>query len=572
MSIIGIDLGTTNSACSVWENGESTLVPNRLGKSLTPSVVGIDKQGDIIVGEAAKERLVTHPKSTTALFKRYMGSEHEIFLSGKKYSAIELSALVLKSLKEDAEHYLNTEVTEAIISVPAYFNDVQRKATKQAGELAGLKVDRLINEPTAAAMQYGLHDQEDDTQFLILDLGGGTFDVSLVEYFDGVLEVHASSGDNSLGGDDFLQAILTRYLDDNQIKLNKLTLTEHQTLLSRLEQAKLALSKEGTIQLENLIPAQTSPWELSQTLFEKIAEPLLQRMRLPIERTVNDANVTPDDINKIILVGGATRMPMVRSLVAKMFGRMPAATFDPDLVVALGAGVQAALKSRQAEVSDMVLTDVSPYTLGTGVINENDYSGKQGLLFLPLIQRNSTVPTSIEKIVYAAEDYQTKVIIDIYQGESRLVKNNIYLGELEVTLPRAKKGEVPIKVRYSYDMNGLLEVDVTVEGSQIGKEDKIYQTTIINHAGSLSEKEIAESRKKLAKLKFHPRETEENRLLINKAERLYETALGDKREYIGRILSQFEAVLDSQDTKAIEKFSNELNTILNDLDNAHSFD
>lgn len=572
MAVIGIDLGTTNSACTVWQDGESKLIPNRLGQLLTPSVVGVDAQGDTIVGASAKERLVSHPSETAALFKRYMGTKHHLTLSGKQYSAVELSALVLKSLKEDAEHYLGTPVTEAVISVPAYFNDIQRKATKQAGELAGLQVDRLINEPTAAAMQYGLHDQEDDTQFLILDLGGGTFDVSLVEYFDGVLEVHASAGDNSLGGDDFLQAILNRYLEDNDIALNTLGLSEHQSLLSQLEQAKVSLSKEGTITITQAVAAQKAPWQLTQDLFEKVAAPLIQRLRMPIERTVSDASVSPDEIDKVILVGGATRMPMVRSLVAKMFGRLPASTFDPDLVVALGAGVQAALKSRQQEVNDMVLTDVSPYTLGTGIINENDISGKQGGLFLPLIQRNSTVPISIEKTVATAVDNQTKVLIDVYQGESRLVKNNVYLGELEVAVPKAKKGEVPIDIRYSYDMNGLLEVDVTVRGSEVGKQDKTYQTTIINHAGSLTEKEIAESRKKLAKLKFHPRETEENRLLLSRAERLYETALGDKRDYIGGLIGQFEAVLESQDSKEISKAASELNDILNSLDTGNVFD
>ncbi len=558
MAIIGIDLGTTNSACSVWQDGESKLIPNRLGKLLTPSVVGIDNKGDIIVGETAKQRLISHPKETASLFKRYMGTKHEIKLSNKKYSAIELSALVLKSLKEDAESYLGESVTEAVISVPAYFNDVQRKATKQAGELAGLQVDRLINEPTAAAMQYGLHDEEDDSQFLILDLGGGTFDVSLVEYFDGILEVHASAGDNSLGGDDFLQEIFKAYLDDNDIAQNSLSLVDHNSLLEQLEQAKRTLTKENSVTIEQAIPAQKQAWQLTQNKFKTLTEPLLQRMRLPIERTVNDADIKPSDIDKLILVGGATRMPMVRSLIAKMFGRIPACSYDPDLVVALGAGVQAALKSREQAVSDMVLTDVSPYTLGTGTLNENDSTGRQGDLFLPLIQRNSTVPISVEKTVGTAHDKQKKVVFEIYQGESRLVKNNVHLGSLEVDVPPAKKGEVPIHIRYSYDMNGLLEVDVTVEGSVVGKTDKTYQTTIINHAGSLTEQEIEESRKKLAKLKFHPRETEENRLILSRAERLYETSLGNRREYIGELISVFEASLETQDQKTIRKSADEL--------------
>lgn len=567
MTILGIDLGTTNSACSIWHDGEPTLIPNRLGTFLTPSVVGIDDEGELLVGETAKNRLVSHPKLTTSVFKRYMGTEQKVTLNKRNYSAIELSSLVLKSLKEDAEAFLGEPVTEAVISVPAYFNDIQRKATKAAGELAGLKVDRLINEPTAAAMVYGLHDREDGTQFIILDLGGGTFDVSLVEYFDGVLEVHASSGDNHLGGEDFLTVLANHYFESTGIQPSSLSPQEYRNVLHALEELKKALSNSPEPQtVEQLVEVQTEPWVMDRAKFENLSQPLLNRIILPIERTVNDADVLPAEIDEVVMVGGATRMPSFRSMVSKMFRRLPLSNIDPDLVVAMGAGIQAGLKDKLADLDDVVLTDVSPYSLGTGIVNEGDKSGDQGGLFLPIIERNTTVPVSIQKGLCTVNDNQTKLLVDIYQGESRLVKNNVYLGELEVTVPKNKAGEESIDVRYSYDMNGLLEVDVTVRST--GKK---YNTSIMNSASELSEEDLKASKEKLAKLKFHPRDAESNRMLIARADRLFESALGDKRDDIRRIMSEFEQILERQIPEEISRAAKQLSEILDQLENDRAF-
>lgn len=549
MRILGIDLGTTNSACSFWNNGKSELIPNRLGEYLTPSVVGIDDNNEILVGETAKHRLVSHPNLTASVFKRYMGSEYEFKLDKRKFTPVELSSLVLRSLKEDAEAHLGESITQAVISVPAYFNDTQRKATKLAAELAGLNVERLINEPTAAAMVYGLHEKNDGAQFLILDMGGGTFDVSLVEYFSGVLEVHASSGDNFLGGEDFLTVLVEKYCIDNNISEKKLSLEERHKLYEALNNAKHHLTYQDSVTLKPLLKKQVKSWMITRDDFLKVSQPLLHRIQNPIERTLSDASISPYEIDEVVLVGGSTRIPMIKSLVSKMFRRMPAANIDPDLVVAMGVGIQAGLKEKQKDLDDVVLTDVCPYTLGIGIVNHADKKGDLGNIFMPIIERNSTVPISIVKTVGTASNNQDKVKFEIYQGESRLVKNNVHLGEFEVSVPKGPAGKEAIDVRYSYDMNGLLEIDVTIVST-----GKTYHETILNTPGNLSEKEIEASKEKLSKLKFHPRQAEKNRMLMARAEKLYEGALGDSREYLSRILSEFDQVLESQNNRTIETF------------------
>lgn len=561
MTILGIDLGTTNSACAIWQDGQAKIIPNRLQKELTPSVVGIDDGGEILVGETAKHRLISHPAQTVAVFKRAMGSQKNFRLGRRDFNAVELSSLILQSLKDDAEQYLGESITQAVISVPAYFNDVQRKATKQAGELAGLTVERLINEPTAAAMAYGLQDGEQSAQFIVLDMGGGTFDVSLVEYFSGVIEVHASSGDNFLGGEDFTTALLNEYCSDHQLEPNHLSPNEQQHLYSILDRAKQGLSNKTEIVIEKALKQQQAPWSMHRDRFEKISSPLLQRIQAPVEKTLRDSKISLSDIDQVVLVGGATRMQVFRSLVSKMFRRMPSGNINPDLVVAIGTAIQSGLKEKNSDLSDVVLTDVCPYSLGTGVLNEADKSNKQGNLFLPIIERNCVVPISIEKTLYTTENNQTDIELNIYQGESRLVKNNIYLGQLNVKVPKAPAGKEAIDVRYSYDMNGLLEIDVTVAST-----GKLYQKTIVNSPGSLSEKEIEASKKKLSALKFHPRDNAENRNLIARAESLYESALDAQRDYIGQLISEFDQVLEQQNPKDIQQAAEKLNEILEGLE------
>ncbi|WP_062067203.1 Hsp70 family protein [Cellvibrio sp. OA-2007] len=558
MTVIGIDLGTTNSACGYWTEDGPKLIPNRLGELLTPSVVGLDEAGAVIVGKAAKERLIDHSGSTVAAFKRLMGSDHKIMLNKKLFSAPELSALVLRSLKEDAEAFLGEPVTEAVISVPAYFDDNQRHATKLAGELAGLKVDRLINEPTAAAIAYGLHQKQEGT-FLILDMGGGTFDVSILEFFDGVMEVHASAGDNFLGGEDFVEAMVDALLNELQIEKSSLDVRLLQTLYMQMESAKRRVSQMDTQEILLDFGGEKIRWSLTRDWFSRVATPLILRSKRPIERAMSDANLSPAQIDDIVLVGGSTRLALFRSTVGRIFGRLPSTHIDPDTVVALGAAVQAALLSKNSALDDMVLTDVCPYTLGTGVVNED--SPQQGLYFLPIIERNSTVPVSVVRRLATAADNQTELQLEIYQGENRLVKKNIFLGQLNIKIPKAPRGKEEIDVRYTYDMNGLLEVDVTVVS-----QNKTYSKLIQRNPGVMSEKEKEASLKKMAALKFHPRESEVNRALIAKGERLYEASLGDKREKIAAILSQFDAILDRQNVNEIKKAQLQVKELLESLD------
>lgn len=566
MKIIGIDLGTTNSAAAIWQNGQVELIPNRLNEFLTPSVVHIGQDSSVLVGKAAQERLLTYPNSTAAVFKRYMGTDRKLTLARKTYTAPELSAFVLKSLKEDAENYLGEPITEAVISVPAYFNNVQRKATILAGELAGLKVERLVNEPTAAAIAYGLHEKPEHTQFIVVDLGGGTFDVSIMEYFEGVLEVHASAGDNFLGGEDFTEVVVNKFLSTIGVNKTGLSPNELQLVQAQMEQAKRQFNQAEIIHVEPFIKAQKQAISLYKEDFLKLSEPLWQRLQRPIETALRDAKLKPSDLDEVILVGGATRMQYFRSLIAKMFRRMPSANLDPDLVVAMGASIQAGLKARDAALEDLVLTDVCPYSLGVGVHNENDHLGAQGNLFSPIIERNTVIPCSCLSAYNTVNDYQTNMVLEFFQGEHRLVKNNISLGKLEVRLPKARKGEESVTVRLSYDINGVLEVDVEV----VSTGEKHYKM-ILNTPSQISEKEIAASKEKLSALKFHPRDQELNIALLARAERLYEGRLGQERDEILNALRWFESVLEQQSPSEITEAQTRFGEFLDHIEQDRLF-
>lgn len=557
MAILGIDLGTTNSACCLWSQDQVVSIPNRLGDLLTPSVVGIDESGAVNVGKVARERLITHPDEIVAIFKRLMGTEHKVTIGKRSFSATELSSLIIQSLKEDAEAHTGQRFSEAVISVPAYFNENQRYATKLAGELAGLKVKRLINEPTAAAIAYGLNDKQEGT-FLILDMGGGTFDVSILEYFDGVMEVHASAGDNYLGGEDFVEAMIKSVLADLSIDEKTLNKQERQQLYLKMEHLKRNLESDYQQAITLRLNQQTHSFTPTADWFERVINPILLRVKAPIQRAMQDADLHTSDIDDVILVGGATKLKHFRAMIAKLFGRFPSCNLDPDLVVAIGTGIQAALLEKNQALDDVVLTDVCPYSLGTEVSDENGIPG----CFMPIIERNTVVPVSIERSVVTASDYQTELAIKIYQGESRLVKNNVFLGELKVKVPKDKKGEQIAHIRYSYDNNGLLEVDVT-----IGSTGKTYNKLIENAPGMLSAKEIEKTKGKLSKLKVHPRDTEKTRALLARADRVYASYLGEKREYIASVISQFEKVLDNQNLQEVNKAQAQLEQILDEVDN-----
>ncbi|WP_431509432.1 Hsp70 family protein [Variovorax sp. DAIF25] len=549
--IVGIDLGTTNSLAAVWRDGASVLVPNGLGEYLTPSCVSIDEDDSVLVGKAARERLQTHPERTAAVFKRYMGSNKTMRLGKREFRPEELSALVLRSLKADAEAMLGEPVTEAVITVPAYFSDAQRKATRAAGELAGLKVERLLNEPTAAALAYGMHDMSAETRFLVFDLGGGTFDVSILEMFEGVMEVRASAGDNFLGGEDFVEALIALFFERNKLPASLRTDAHFmQRLAAQTEAAKRALSTQPTAEIVVAHEAAQHRLALDEGTLEQACAALLKRLRAPVERALRDANLRAGELDAVVLAGGATRMPVVRRLATTMFGRFPSIDFNPDEVVARGAAVQAGLKARDAALKEVVMTDVAPYSLGVAVSRWlSDTTVTHGH-FDPIIERNSTVPVSRSKSYVPNSGSQTSVDLHVFQGESRMVRDNVHLGTLHVPLPSlgagASPGDAAVEVRFTYDVNGLLQVEATVQKTQ-----ETFSLLIEGNPGLLSEAEIKERLAALSALKIHPRDRIENRTLLARAERIYQQLRGDVREWLGIRIAEFERVLALQDKRQI---------------------
>lgn len=563
--IIGIDLGTTNSLAAVWKDGKAQLIPNALGKHMTPSVVSLDENNQLLVGDIARERLVSHPNLTAATFKRYMGSDKTTKLGKKSFRPEELSSLVLKSLKEDAEAMLGESVTEAIITVPAYFNDTQRKATRLAGELAGLKVERLLNEPTAAAMAYGLHNREKESQFLVFDLGGGTFDVSILEIFEGIMEVHATAGDNHLGGEDFVDALIHEFLSQKSSE-TKLTASKLEEKIGHLlwaaaEKCKRQLTDKEIATMSVPFNNQVLEMEVSREKLISISKSLLDRVRKPIEQALRDARMRIADLDEIVLVGGATRMPIIQSLVAKMFGRLPNRHIDPDSVIAIGAAVQAGLKARDCALDEVVMTDVCPYSLGIETVREFAPNQFVPGIYTPIIERNTVIPTSRVERFCTVQDRQAKLAVKVYQGESHNVQDNIFLGEVEVKVPRKAAGEETVDVRFTYDINGLLEVEATVVSEQTTKTLIIQETP-----GRLSEKEIAKRLEELKHLKTHPRDQAANKAVIARAERLYEQTLGDTRESVGNCLNHFMHILQRQNPKEIESVRIEVIDFLDQIE------
>ncbi|MBF0676317.1 molecular chaperone HscC [Pseudomonas sp.] len=561
--LVGIDLGTTNSLVAVWREGKSQLVANALGSLLTPSVVGLDDLGQVMVGQVARERLQTHPQLTCALFKRYMGSDREIRLGDRLLRAEELSALVLRSLKEDAERAFGEAVTEAVISVPAYFSDAQRKATRVAGELAGLKVERLINEPTAAALAYGLQQKLEST-FLVLDLGGGTFDVSILELFEGVMEVRATAGDNFLGGEDFDETLMRHVLSRHpelESALEKGPPGIVQRLLREAQRVRHALGEQDEVMF--CVRDGEREWRepITRQQFQVLAEPLLNRLRAPLERALRDARLKAADLDEVLLVGGATRMPLVRKLIAGLFGRFPSMHLHPDEVVAQGTALQAALKARDEALEEVVLTDVCPYTLGIETSIEFGRQVESGH-YLPIIERNCAVPVSRMKSIVTVRDNQTEVLIRIFQGESRLVKDNIYLGELTIQVPPRKAEEVELEVRFTYDIDGLLEAEVNIPLT-----DETHRLVIENNPGVLSNEEIQQRLHALQALKIHPRQQQANSLLLARLDRVYQECLGEMREYVGELARHFHHVLESQDELRIGEMRADLTRRLDQLEN-----
>ena len=559
--IVGIDLGTTHSLIGRYGEEGPTLFANPLGHYLTPSVVSMDAEGHALVGQAARDRLVSHPRSTVASFKRWMGSSRETPLDGHSFRPEELSALVLRALLADAEAATGDKVTEAVISVPAYFSDAQRKATQAAGALAGIRVERLINEPTAAALAYGLQERPNGSRFLVFDLGGGTFDVSVLEMFEGVVEVHASAGDNFLGGEDFLGVLEKAFLSDRGLRADALDHGARGTLRQRLESAKRELTSQATARVQITLADTVHEWEIDEARFAQLADPLVQRMRAPLERAMRDARLQPAQLDEIVLVGGASRMPLVARMVSRMFGRLPLRHVNPDLAIAMGACVAAGLKARDQRLDEIVLTDVCPYSLGTSVVRRDPQGRMQGGFFEPIIHRNSVVPVSREQSFFPVDARQAKLRLDVYQGESPLVEKNIKLGELEVAIdPGRPEHENAVDLRFTYDVNGVLQVEAHVKST-----GQRYELLLEQNPGLLDAGQIRERLAALEVIKIHPRSKQENLALLARAERLYEEHLA-ARALVQGWIAQFRAALESQDDRLIREHRLELCRALDTLE------
>ena len=489
--IIGIDLGTTNSCVAVMEGGKATVVTNTEGSRTTPSVVAFTKSGERLVGEPAKRQAVTNADRTISSIKRHMGSDYRVEIDGKKYSPQEISAMILQKLKADAENYLGEKVTEAVITVPAYFNDAQRQATKDAGKIAGLDVKRIINEPTAAALAYGL-DNDKEQKIMVYDLGGGTFDVSIIEIGDGVIEVLATNGDNRLGGDDFDKKV-TDYMIEDFKKKEGIDLSNDKMALQRLreaaEKAKKELSSSTTtnINLPFITANETGPkhfeMDLTRAKFDELTHDLVERTVIPVQNALKDAGLTAADLSKVLLVGGSTRMPAVQDKVRQLTGHEPSKTLNPDECVALGASIQGGKLAGDAGAGDILLLDVTPLSLSIETL---------GGVATKLIERNTTIPTKKSQVFSTAADNQTAVDIHVVQGERQFAKDNKSLGQFRLDgIPPARRGVPQIEVTFDIDANGIVNVSAKDLGT--GQEQHITITSGSNMSDSEIDKAVKEA-------------------------------------------------------------------------------
>lgn len=559
MAVLGIDLGTSNSLVGYWNGEKVELIDNVFGKKLTPSVVGIDDNGDILIGEVAKQRLITHPECTVSTFKRYMGTDKKYAMEKYTFTPIELSAILLNTLKEDAEHFLKQECRQAIISVPAYFNNIQREATIEAAKLAGLEVLNIISEPTAAAMAYGIHNLDEDSTIIVIDLGGGTFDVSLLEMFEGIMQIRAIAGDNHLGGEDFTWELMKKCLEENEIDKDSVSPEQTASLYNKMEFVKQNITGVRQETITFSINNKDYKFILTQDKIEKIWSGLLARMKIPIIRTLQDTSQKIKDIDKVILIGGGTKSSIIRKYFSRLFAQIPYTQINQDEAVAIGASIQAALKIDKSMMEEMILTDVCAFSLGVETCEYMNNGFLDGY-FCPIIERNTTIPVSKVQTLNSIYENQNKILMNVYQGEGIMVENNLKIGEIQIPLPRKGKGQ-KVDVRFTYDTNGVLEVIVTVKETNV-----VHRLYIENTPGNLSQEQMEEQFNKLRELKIHPRERSKNRLLLARADRIYSESLGERRLYIGKMIISFKEILEKQDELTIRKASREFQLWLNQLE------
>ena len=556
--VIGIDLGTTNSVATAFKDGESILIPNEYGEFLTPSVVGFDDNNELIVGKIAKERLVVAPNLTTSLFKRKMGQDVKVKLGEKEFSPEELSSFVLRKLITDAELFLGGKVEEVVVSVPAYFNSKQRAATKKAGQLAGIKVERLVNEPSAAAIAC-LDEDEDDT-FIVFDFGGGTLDVSVVERFDNIINICAISGDNFLGGRDFDSVIFKTFCDENDIIVNDLSKSQQQTLLRVAEEAKMALQFQEKAQLQVVIDDKMLRMDLTNEKLAELAKDIFTRIRKPIAQAMKDSGLEAADISKLILVGGSCEMKIVQNYLKKLL-QIPVVNHnDTDKIVAKGLGIYVGIKERSQEVKDLVLTDICPFSLSIGAL---DFMSRY--ISAIMISRNSVLPTSVTKDFYTGHAGQKVVDLKVYQGEEMYADDNMLLGELQFDVPENMNGYERIDVTFFYDINSILVVKAMIASTK-----EVFTYVLggdgLEVTGVKSKKYLDQHSHVDIKFAQHERQT----FILERAKRIYAEGNSEFKPHMQMIIGDIENIMEISSLRKLNEILDEYEAILEEIEKAEN--
>ncbi len=533
MAIVGIDLGTTNSLACIYRDGRAELIPNELGGYKTSSAVSVLQDGTVLVGAAAKERLVSHPEATAASFKIWMGTQKALTLGDRRFKPEELSAFVLRQLLEDARRYLGESVEEAVISVPAYFNDDQRCATKLAAQMAGLTVKRLINEPSAAALYHRYSTQSGDSQMMIVDFGGGTLDVSIVDCFENIIEIVAIAGDNRLGGDDIDRAIAAHFCRENGLVEERLEPSLRASLYRQAETAKIALSSAPAAAISIQRGEDQYSLLLTPPLLRRLCEPVFRRVRGVIGRAMKDRERVRA-IDDVILVGGSAQLPVFGDFLEELFGRRPKVAAQPDEIVALGVGLCAGIKERAEDLQDLVMTDVCPFSLGVATYS---YRGDKTPHMAVLIPRSSMLPASHQGTFYTMYDDQRALRFEIYQGEGYFASENLKLGEVEVQVPPGPAGEQSATVTFTYDIDGILHVSARSSGGD--RRDRL----ILNSNLHLSESEREKVMARISEIELAAQGTQKEQLLLERALRLYEQVPGRRRELVAGLIAQWNTTM-----------------------------
>lgn len=542
MAVIGIDLGTTNSLGCVYRNGKAELIPNAYGSYLTPSVVSMTEDGKLIVGQPAKDRLITHPERTVSSFKKDMGTGRSWKPGEKSFLPEELSSLVIRSIVEDAQNYLGEEIEEAVISVPAYFHDEQRVAVKRAGALAGIHVERIVNEPSAAALASYFTANEEQNM-LVFDFGGGTLDVSLVDCFDTMVEIVSVAGNNRLGGDDFDRLIAEHFLREHGVARQQLRAQEYAVLLKQAERCKKLLSEQEEVVMHAMVGDQV--YESTYTmdrLFEE-SKALLKEIRQVIGRALKDGKMTIHDVDLVVMAGGSSKMPLIQKYIRHLFHKAPMVQGNCDELIALGLGLVCGVKERKEEIKDYILTDICPFSLGVATINEAD---PDRAYMANIINRNTVLPCSRVRRFYTASDQQDYVVVEVHQGENTYAQDNLLLGKIEISVPPKPKGKEAVDVRFTYDINGILVVDTRVVSTGVVKTHIISQ--------KIPEAELEERVRELEKLKVHPRDLSENQQMMERLEALYQEVYPEQKEQVQQMIRTFEEFLDGQNPRQIQGY------------------